>query len=124
MIFLASPYGHPDPHVREARYRAAALATADLIRQGRVVYSPVVYSHPLARDFRLPDDFAFWRDHSLGMLAAAQRLIVLQLDGWEESKGVTEETLSATYMGKHIEYMPAPVIPERYTPEPFDMFEP
>jgi hypothetical protein len=32
MIYLASPYSHPDPLVRKARFDAACRATADLIR--------------------------------------------------------------------------------------------
>lgn len=121
MIFLASPYSHPDPRIREARYCAAAQATASLIRQGRVVYSPIVHSHPLARDFGLPDDVAFWLKHSLSMVAIASRLIILQVDGWQESKGIAEERYMAVTMGKKIEYMqPA----DAARPEPFDAFEP
>ena len=33
MIYLASPYTHPDPGVREARFDAACLATVELVRR-------------------------------------------------------------------------------------------
>ncbi len=48
MIYLASPYSHPDPAVREQRFRAACRAAAELIRAGHVVISPVVHGHPMA----------------------------------------------------------------------------
>jgi len=34
MIYLASPYSHPDPAVRAERYRAACRATAALLLAG------------------------------------------------------------------------------------------
>jgi Domain of unknown function (DUF1937) len=49
MIYLASPYSHPDPVVREARFDAACRATVDLIRTGQPVFAPVVMGHPLVR---------------------------------------------------------------------------
>ncbi|HUE74780.1 MAG TPA: DUF1937 family protein [Pirellulaceae bacterium] len=47
MIYLASPYWHSDPAVRNQRFRAACRATAEMIRQGTTVFSPVVYGHAL-----------------------------------------------------------------------------
>jgi Domain of unknown function (DUF1937). len=47
MIYLASPYSHPDPLVREARFDAACRAMADLVHAGQIVFSPIVHGHPL-----------------------------------------------------------------------------
>jgi hypothetical protein len=59
MIYLSSPYSAPDPAVREARFQAACRATAELMRAGRIVYSPIVFSHPLTA-FGLPTDWSYW----------------------------------------------------------------
>ena len=40
MIYLASPYSHPDPAVREERFREACRAAAKLISLGRIVSRP------------------------------------------------------------------------------------
>ena len=63
MIYLASPYSHPDATVREARFQAACRATASLIRAGHEVFSPIAHSHPLAA-FGLPTDWSFWESQA------------------------------------------------------------
>ena len=55
MIYLASPYTHHDPEVRLERYRAVCRAAAGLIRQGRVVFSPIAHSHAIT-EHGLPGD--------------------------------------------------------------------
>jgi len=37
MIYLASPYSHPDKNVMNRRYVAAVKATAELMRRGVVM---------------------------------------------------------------------------------------
>jgi hypothetical protein len=87
LIYLASPYSHPDPLVREARFDAACRATVDLIRAGHVVFSPIVHGHPLAR-FGLPTDWSFWQRFDEEHLRRCCEVLVLQADGWRESEGV------------------------------------
>jgi hypothetical protein len=60
MVYLASPYSHPDPAVREQRFHAACRATAALLRAGCVVFSPIVHSHALVAH-GVPTDWAFWQ---------------------------------------------------------------
>ena len=90
MIYLAAPYSHPDPAVREERYRQTCWHAVRLMREGRLVYSPIVHSHPLAQ-LGLPGDWPFWAEHNREMLGASSRLVVLALDGWQESQGVAAE---------------------------------
>ena len=59
MIYLASPYSHPDPLVRHARFEAACQATAGLLRAGRPVFAPIVQGHELVR-YGVPGDWSFW----------------------------------------------------------------
>ena len=90
MIYLASPYTHPDAQVREARFRAACRKTADMLRDGVLTYSPIVHSHPLSL-LGLPGDWPFWAAHNERMLESSSALHVLQLPGWEESRGIQAE---------------------------------
>lgn len=64
MIYLASPYTHPDPAVRQRRFDAACRAAAQMIRAGSMVFSPVVHSHPLTH-YGLPFDWRAWAKHRL-----------------------------------------------------------
>jgi hypothetical protein len=47
VIYLACPYTDPDPAVRKARFDIATAVAADLIRGGRIVYSPITMTHPI-----------------------------------------------------------------------------
>lgn len=91
MIYLASPYAHSDPTIMEQRFHVVAGVTADLLKRGLVVYSPIAHNHYLAANFDLPRGWDFWQTIDLPMLDLAEELYVLRLDGWKESKGVWAE---------------------------------
>jgi Domain of unknown function (DUF1937) len=104
MIYLASPYSHPDALVRAARFDAVCSAAARLIQAGRTVFSPVVHGHPLVR-FGLPTDWAFWQQFDTEHLRHCDEVVVLQIDGWQESEGVRAEVAWASTLGKRVEYL-------------------
>lgn len=104
MIYLASPYSHPDPAVRADRYRAACRATAALVKAGRVVYSPIVHSHPLV-EFDLPTAWSFWEHNDCAHLERCDEVMVLTLDGWQASVGVSAEVAIARALGKPVRYL-------------------
>ncbi|HUT91256.1 MAG TPA: DUF1937 family protein [Thermoguttaceae bacterium] len=104
MIYLCSPYTHPDPAVVEQRFEAACRAAAALIRQGKTVFSPVAHSHSICR-FGLPGDWGFWERHDLEHLAVCDEVVVLKLDGWQQSRGVQAEVAQARAMGKPVTFL-------------------
>lgn len=104
VLYLASPYSHPDPAVREQRFQAACAATARLLREGHHVYSPVVHGHPLVR-YGLSADWSFWERHDRQHLERCDEVMVLTLDGWQESIGVQAELRHASVLGKPVRYV-------------------
>lgn len=104
MIYLASPYSHPDAAVRQRRFQAACRAAAELIRRGHVVFSPIAHSHAIAQH-GLPVDWGFWEEQDRRLLAACDELWVLMLDGWEDSRGVQAEVAIARKLGKPVGYL-------------------
>lgn len=102
MIYIASPYSHPDPAVRDARHLAVMSFTAKIMRQGQVPFSPIVHCHDIAIRFGLPGDFSFWQRYNFEMLRLATTLYILCLPGWEESIGVRAEFQYASTNCKHI----------------------
>ncbi len=106
MIYLASPYTHPDPAVRDARYRSVSRKAADMLRNGIAVFSPIVYSHALAA-LGLPTTWPFWRALDRTMIAASSEVWVLMLPGWKESVGVQAEIQIAREMGKPFSFIKA-----------------
>lgn len=91
MIYLASPYSHPDPLIRKTRFLLAQERCAELLKLNVWVYSPIVHCHEMAEVFDLPTDFEYWRAYNFDMLRRADGMEVMQIDGWKESAGVKAE---------------------------------
>jgi len=104
MIYLASPYSHPDANVRESRYQAACRASAQLMRAGKLVFSPIAHSHGITR-YGLPEDWAFWKACDRKHLENCDEVVVLMLDGWRESIGVQAEIAVAGQLGKPVSHL-------------------
>ncbi len=105
LIYLASPYSHPDPAVREARYRAVCEAAARMIARGELVYSPIAHGHGIALFGRLPTSWACWRLLDLRMLEACDAVAVLCIEGWRESTGVQAEIDAAGALGLPVRFL-------------------
>jgi hypothetical protein len=91
MIYLASPYSHPDPAVRTYRFQAARAFTWHHHRLGSVIFSPIVYGHQFACDFQAPTDAASWAHFNESILEVASEVWVLRLSGWDQSIGIMRE---------------------------------
>lgn len=105
--YLASPYTHEDPEVREQRSRDVCLIAAILMQRGEVVFSPIAHSHAIAE--ALPGDWAvdhdFWKRQDAPYLATCSKLYVAMLPGWDVSRGVAHELAEARARGIPIEYL-------------------
>ncbi|MFO0916615.1 MAG: DUF1937 family protein [Pirellulales bacterium] len=104
MIYLASPYSHDSPAVRQQRYEDACQAVVQLLHAGHAAFSPIVHSHPLV-SYSLPTDWAFWQRVDQEHLRRCDQIIVVMLDGWEESRGVAAEIDIARELGLPIDYV-------------------
>jgi len=107
MIYIASPYAHPDPAIMQGRFHKVCEFTADLLNSGLVVYSPIAHNHYLACNFDLPRTWDFWQNLDLHMLDLATELHVLCLPGWHSSQGVQAEIAHAIQTNKLVIYVEA-----------------
>ena len=104
LIYLASPFAHESAEVREARLEAVRHVCGMMINEGKIVLSPLVYAGELAqRGFHAPQGWYAW---DLQFLARADELLVLQLPGWEHSRGVLLEIAAAQALSLPIRLMP------------------
>lgn len=107
VIYLASPYSHPDPAVRQRRYEAAVAGAAELWRRGHVVFSPIAHSHPIALH-GIEGTWEQWLEFDTAILAICDELRVLMMEGWDESSGVAAEVQVASARGIAITYWRGP----------------
>lgn len=91
-VYLASPYSHADAAVRRKRFHDVCEATAQLLRLGHRIFSPIAHSHPLAETGHTPaTDLDFWLRLDRAILAASAELWILTLPGWQQSDGISVE---------------------------------
>ena len=82
LIYLASPYSHPDPAVRKQRFEDVCRCAAKLILQGQVVFCPIAHSHPielLMEDARFSEDIGwdFWSKQDIPFMERCDRFVVV-----------------------------------------------
>lgn len=102
MIYLACPYWDENSATREYRVNQAKRAAALLSEAGELVYSPISHSKGIKEGVAAlnlevlhTNQHDYWMRHSIQMLENCSRIVVLCLDGWQESKGVQEEIVFA-----------------------------
>jgi hypothetical protein len=106
MIYVASPYSSDFRETRQRRYEAVRdWIAACQSEYDEPLYSPIVHWHEAAAYNHLPTDAAFWWSMNKQMIDIANRLIVLGIDGYEESKGVNQEIEYWKQEGYDVEYI-------------------
>lgn len=111
-FYLGSPYSKY-PAGRAMACVEACRNAALLIRSGIPVFSPIAHSHGIAELGNIdPDDYGIWLPADKPMMDAAGGLIVLQLEGWFTSYGLTHETEAFRQAGKPVVYMTPGTVPE------------
>jgi len=98
-IYLAAPYSHADPLIVDARVEVINQVAGELMGRGLYVFSPISHCHPIARAVGLPGSFAYWQGYNRVMLCGALAIVVLTLEGWTVSTGVTGELEIADTIG-------------------------
>lgn len=114
MIYLATPYSHDSPSVRQQRYETACAVVYHLQVKGITVYSPIVYWHPITSFHNLPLTAIYWKDVNFPALACAEELIICPMEGLETSEGVNfeltyalENSIPVSYVNEFGERIPS-----------------
>lgn len=116
--YLAIPYrptgpGQEQPARRMHRFWDAAAA---LHRNGERVVSPMTLEPMTLRHPEAGQDWQAWKDYAYRLMSICDKVVVLKLDGWEESEGVKGEIEMAAQLGLPVVYeesefaVPPPVI--------------
>src|SRR4030095_14345475 len=108
--YVASPYtakgltGQEAERLREERFRAARAFVGWAMRANMIVYSSIVHNHQIASTYNLPTDHTFWLKFDEAMIKGGGGVIVLCIDGWQESFGVRAEVTLAHSCGFPVLY--------------------
>lgn len=107
MIYLASPYSHSDPFIREYRYLSILELVTKMLKEHQYVYSPIVHNHEIGKMLETDGSasFDFWSSFDFHMIELCENLTVAMLPGWEESRGVTAEIAYARELGKSVLFL-------------------
>lgn len=106
LIYLATPYNHPDPSIRQVRFEAACTAAVSLMWQGVHLFCPIAHTHPIAERGDLPKGWDYWKEYDHVMLNACHELWVVKIEGWDKSEGIKAEIEIAESFGMPVKYLP------------------
>jgi nucleoside 2-deoxyribosyltransferase len=118
LIYLACPYTHASPVIRLQRFEQATKAAAGLIRQGRIVFSPITMTHPIDIEMAGSENTLgsdFWVAFDEAFMDRCDVFVLLPLAGWQKSSGVMREIEYFQKAGK-----PLLVLDEHFALMPFE----
>lgn len=119
MVYLASPYsvgrngaygpadtGTATEDTKHQRYIEACKAAGALMKQGYVVFCPIAHSHAIERDGMSENQTGdFWLDQDLEIVSRCDKVFVLMLPNWEQSRGIRREVDFANNNNIPVEYV-------------------
>ncbi len=108
LIYLACPYSHQDPKMVQLRYSVSAQIASHLFKQGLMVFAASMHNSLLAHMAGVSDQFARWKDFNHLMIERVDKLMVITMEGWEQSQGVQDQIQYAKQLGKPVEMIEAP----------------
>lgn len=104
-IYLACPYSHPDPTIREYRFRVVNRVAGRLMKQGHLVFSPISHTHPICVAQDLPYNYDFWKDYDETFMDWAEEFMIVIMEGHLESDGINRERKYMNEQGKPVSYI-------------------
>lgn len=105
MIFVSSPYSSKKRTDVLYRYGVAAKYTANLVAEGKIAFSPIVYGHELLKYAEMPSDWPFWKNFCEVFIQKSEEVHVLMMPGWEKSAGVQAEISYAKELNLPIKFI-------------------
>ena len=109
--YLGSPYsGYPLGS--EWAHCDIVIQAALLLGAGIKIFCPITHTHQIAKYLhQIPDPHQFWLDLDKCFMPFTHGLIICQLQGWQDSRGLKEEIEFFRQANKPIIHMPPGTIP-------------
>lgn len=104
MIYLASPYTHPNAEIQAKRYQETLQIVTKMFGQGYHVLNPIVYGYWIIQSGS-KGDWQTWANFDTVILNLCDQFWVLKLDGWDKSVGIAAEIKIAKSLGRDIVFV-------------------
>jgi hypothetical protein len=93
LTYVASPYSHPNPEIREWRFKTICLIVAGLMKYRKMkgLFSPIAHSHPIAVAGCMGGDIEQWMELDMALLQVCKKFLLVPLPGWSNSRGMRVE---------------------------------
>ena len=106
MIYLCSVYSlEADETLMQKRYEYVAKRTAEFMKKGHTIFSPINHCHPIATKYSMPRTWEFWKGHDMNYIDASDEIWVLKMPGFARIVGVNAEVDYAMAKGKPVQYI-------------------
>jgi hypothetical protein len=105
--YISNPYNGSEEQ-REERAKIAAYVCGRLLKKGIHAWSPIVHNHAMMKtfnEFTLEERRTMILDFDFSLLKASKAMIVLTIDGWQTSYGVTAEIELCRELSIPIKYL-------------------
>ena len=88
LVYVASPYSHPDRGVMQERFEVIHCVTERIIREQTFVipFTPIAYTHQFAHI-----EGVDWTEWDINFLKVCKAILIVQMQGWVVSVGVQKE---------------------------------
>lgn len=90
VIYIGCPYTGTDDQ-KQKRYEEVTSFAAKLVESGNIVYSPITHSHPIESRMNKKMSSGEWVKFDAPFMEICNRMIVVMMDGWENSLGLRHE---------------------------------
>jgi hypothetical protein len=105
MIYLASPFSHSNPEIVRYRIEQTQNAIAFLLQNNIYAWSPIIQTYEVNIRHSLPTDADFWKNYNFDFMRRADAMYLLELEGWETSKGLKMEIEFCKHVGLPLYYI-------------------
>ncbi len=107
-VYVASPYSK-HPGGMEAAFREVCQAAGWLLQNGVRIFCPIAHSHPIAVHAHLPPaDHDLWLPADRPLMHEAGGMVVVMLESWRESYGISVEIEAFEEMDKPVYFLQWP----------------
>lgn len=90
LVYLAAPYNSHDLKIIQKRMETIYGVISRFIKDDVHIVTPL-FMHEVVKRYDIAGDYLFWERYCLNILKRCDKMVVLCLDGWEDSLGVQGE---------------------------------